>query len=308
MNLLSLKIFCDVVRRKSFSRAAAANRVTQSAASQAVLQLERQLGVRLIDRSRRPFQLTPEGQVYFDGCASLVDQYFALEARVRNLRDEVAGTVSVAAIYSVGLVDMGRFVQQFARLYPRANVSLAYLHPERVYESVIAGEADVGLISYPRPPRGMVALPWREEPMALVTDPRHRLAGRSDVTLRDLAGERFVAFEESLQIRKEIDKALRTHRVDVNVTMAFDNIETIKRAVELGEGVSILPEPTVRHEVDAGTLVAVPLTSPALVRPLGIIHRKGGVHSPTVRRFIDLVRGVSTEAGDSKDSHMKATG
>ncbi|NLX20381.1 MAG: LysR family transcriptional regulator [Phycisphaerae bacterium] len=165
MYLEAIKIFCDVVRQRRFSRAAAMNRVSQSAASQNVLQLERSLVVRLLDRSKRPFTLTPEGQVYYDGCKLLVEQYGAVEAQVRSLRNAVSGVVSVAAIYSVGLSGMSRYVQQFARLYPNARVCLAYLHPDEVVERVLTEEADLGLLSYPKGGRGLAVVPWCEEPM-----------------------------------------------------------------------------------------------------------------------------------------------
>jgi DNA-binding transcriptional LysR family regulator len=284
----ALKIFCDVVRHKSFSRAASANRISQSAVSQNVLQLEKSLGVKLIDRSKRPFQLTPEGQVYFDGCKGLVERYYAVEAEVRTLRNEIAGVVNVAAIYSVGLGDMSRLVQQFAHQYPRANVRLSYLHPDRVYENVLNEQADIGLISFPRPGKDLIALPWRNEHMVVACPPGHRFAGLRMVAPDDLADERFVAFDEGLTIRKEIDRYLRRHRVEVRVTIAFDNVETIKRAVEIGEGIAILPLPTLPKDVHTGTLAAIALTPP-LVRPLGIIHRKSGLLSRTVQRFIEFI-------------------
>lgn len=298
----ALKIFCDVVRHKSFSRAASANRISQSAVSQNVLQLEKSLGVKLIDRSKRPFQLTPEGQVYFDGCKGLVERYYAVEAEVRTLRNEIAGVVNVAAIYSVGLGDMSRLVQQFAQQHPRANVRLAYLHPDRVYEAVSNEQADIGLISFPRPGRDLVALPWRDEHMVVACPPGHRFAERQVVSPEDLADERFVAFDEGLTIRKEIDRYLRRHRVEVNVTVAFDNVETIKRAVEIGEGIAILPMPSLPKDLHTGTLAAVAL-SPALVRPLGIIHRRSGLLSRTVQRFIDFIcKDGNTEALDVGES------
>ncbi len=290
MYLEAIKIFCDVVRQRSFSRAAAMNRVSQSAASQNVLQLERSLGVRLLDRSKRPFTLTPEGQVYYDGCKLLVEQYGAVEAQVRSLRNAVSGVVSVAAIYSVGLSGMSRYVQQFARLYPNARVCLAYLHPDQVVERVLNEEADLGLLSYPKGGRGLVVLPWCEEPMVLVCLPGHRLAQRETVTAADLAGEAFVAFSETLAIRREIDRHLRRHHCEVEAVMAFDNIETIKRAVEMGEGLTILPIPTIQAEVAAGTLVAVALDHPRMTRPLGIIHRRRPL-TPTEQAFIDVIRG-----------------
>ncbi len=286
----ALKIFCDVVRQRSFSRAAAANAISQSAASQNVLQLEKGLGVRLIDRSKRPFELTEEGRVYYEGCRTLVDRYYAVEAEVKAMADEVAGPVSVAAIYSVGLGDMSRFVQEFARTFPKVNLQLAYLHPDRVYQCVLNDEADLGLISYPKKRRGLVAIPWRREPMVVVCPRGHHLAARTELTAEALDGEAFVAFDEGLAIRQEIDRQLRKHDVEVRVCVAFDNIETIKRAVEIGEGIAILPEPAVRTQVQGGTLVAIPLVAPAMHRPLAIIHRRNGKLTRAVQCFVDLLQ------------------
>jgi len=291
MYLEAIKIFCDVVRQKSFSRAASANQISQSAASQNVLQLEKTLGVQLIDRSKRPFKLTAEGEVYYDGCKGLVERYYAIEAEVKSLRNEVAGTVSVAAIYSVGLVDMSRHVQQFRAMYPQTNVRLAYLHPDRVYESVIDEEVDFGLVSFPKAGRGLATLPWREEPMGVVVGRNHPLVSRDAIEPADLSGENFVAFDEALRIRDKIDRELRKLHIDVNVVMAFDNIETIKRAVEIGEGVAILPEPAVRAELGSGTLKAISLNGMSFNRPLGIVHRKAGVMSRAAQLFIKLIQG-----------------
>lgn len=290
MHLRSLKIFCDVVRQRSFSRAAQENGISQSGASQTVHQLEQRLGVKLIDRSKRPFVLTPEGEVYYDGCRSLVERYIALEDKVRTLHREVAGRVRVASIYSVGLHHMNRSIQAFMSQHPKANVRLEYLHPNRVYEAVESDKADLGLVSYPRASRNINALDWRTEPMVLVCPPHHRLAGLAEVDLHDLDEEAMVGFDEGLVIRHEIDRVLGTYRVEVRVVMEFDNIETIKRAIEIGTGVGLLPAPTVCREVESGTLVAVPLSSEELVRPLGIIYRRGKELSSTAKRFIDLLR------------------
>jgi len=302
----SLKIFCDVVRQRSFSRAATVNRISQSAASQNVSQLEKTLGVQLIDRSQRPFKLTPEGEVYYDGCKALVERYYAVEAEVKKLSDEVIGTVSVAAIYSVGLSSMSAFVQQFVRRFPRAHVQLAYLHPHRVRESVLDEEVDIGLISYPQASKGLTVIPWRNEPMVLVCHPEHEFASRSEIKARDLNDVRFVAFEEDLQIRREIDRQLRKHRVTVDAAMAFDNIETIKRAVEINEGISILPEPSIVAEIRSGSLIAVPLTSPSMVRPLGIIHRKNNSLPRAVEEFINLVR-ISGEGQPDNNASVESS-
>src|SRR5436190_4812861 len=194
MHLKSLKVFCDVVGRRSFSRAANENGISQSGASQVVNQLEHKLGVRLIDRSKRPFVLTPEGQAYYEGCRKLVQRYDALVDQVRTLHEEVSGRVRVVSIYSVGLHHMSRYLQKFLSQYPKANVRLEYQHPHRVYEAVEKDHADLGLVSYPRSSRTIEAIGWREEPMMLVTAPGHRLAGRGPIRLEALAGEKMIGF------------------------------------------------------------------------------------------------------------------
>ena len=291
MNLKSLKVFCDIVSRRSFSKAAADNGLSQSSASQVVGQLEAHLGVRLIDRSTRPPAATREGQIFYEGCRKILTAYEALEDQVRTLHDEVAGRVRVAAIYSVGLNHMSRYVQEFMSRHPKANVRLEYLHPDRVLESVEQGQADIGIVSYPRSTRTLEAEPWREEPMVLVCAPGNPFAGRVQVALGELHGQRMVAFDSDLVIRHELDRALAAASAEPAIVMEFDNIETIKRAVEIDAGVALLPEPTVGRELAAGTLAAVRLAGDELIRPLGIIHARGKPLPPTAERFVELLRG-----------------
>jgi DNA-binding transcriptional LysR family regulator len=290
MQLESLKLFCDVARCRSFSQAAQLNKLTQSAASQAVLHLEEHLNVLLIDRSVRPLQLTPLGQRFYEGCRPLVDQYFELEASLRSAGAEVEASVEVAAIYSVGLGDMGKYVERFKAEQPGARVRIDYLHPDRVYEKVADGTADFGLVSFPQPSRKWEVVPWREEEMVLACAPSHRLAGRKSVRVPELTGERYVAFDKALVIRRQVDKFLREQGTTVEVACEFDSIENIKKAVEELSGVALLPEPTIRREMKAGSLVALPLSGARLVRPLGIILRRHHRLGTTALRFMDLLR------------------
>jgi DNA-binding transcriptional LysR family regulator len=295
----SLKVFCDIVRYRSFSQAARAWGLTQSAASQIVSQLEKRLEVQLINRSVRPLQLTALGQMYYDGCRGLIQQYDELEASVRNAQSELAATVRVAAIYSVGLGDMGQHVERFGVRYPNARVQIDYLHPDRVYERVLDGTADLGLVSFPRKSRELAALPWRDEEMVLTCPPGHPLAGLRRVAVTQLAGEKYVGFDKGLVIRREVDRFLREHDTAVDVALEFDNIENIKKAVEIAAGIALLPEPTVRKEVLAGSLVAVPLEGGRFVRPLGVIYRRNQRLSSSAQCFLDLLR--HPEAGNGSE-------
>jgi DNA-binding transcriptional LysR family regulator len=246
--------------------------------------------------------------VYYEGCRKIVDRYFALEEEVRSLHGEVAGRVRVAAIYSVGLHHMSRYVQEYMTQYPKANVRLEYLHPHRVYDAVENDQADIGLVSYPKSSRTIKAIQWREEPMVLACAPAHRFAGREHIALDELNGEPVVGFDSDLTIRREIDRALAVRNSEARVVMEFDNIETIKRAVEIGAGVAFLPEPTVAREVAAGSLVTVPLSSNELVRPLGILHRRGKELGVTVRRFIELLRADGKLARQEREERKEKTG
>ncbi|MBI4591467.1 MAG: LysR family transcriptional regulator [Candidatus Rokubacteria bacterium] len=290
MNLETLQLYCDVVRLRSFSRAASANEVTQSAASQAVQQMEADLDVRLLDRTKRPLTVTPEGRVFYDACRDLLHRYERVRARIVSSRTRLDGTVRVAAIYSVGLHDVSRHMQPFMSAHPQAKVQLECLHPHKVVEAVTSDEADIGIMSYPPALRSLAVIPWRSEKMVLVCHPSHRFARRRVVMPADLNGEKFVAFDPDLGIRKAIDRSLKQQSVRMNVVMEFDNIETIKQAIAIDAGVSILPRPTVLKETEIGSLAAVPLGIPDLVRPVGIIYRKRKHQSPTVVRFIESLR------------------
>jgi DNA-binding transcriptional LysR family regulator len=301
MHVKSLKVFCDIVGRRSFSRAADDNQISQSRASHMVQQLEERLGIKLIDRSKRPFVLTPEGQVYYDGCRKLVQRYYALEEEVRTLHQEVAGRVRVASIYSAGLSHLNRYVQEFLSQHPKANVRLQYQHPQRVYELVEADQVDLGLVSFPKSSRTIKAMSWRIEPMVLVCAPGHPLARRDAVVLQDLHNMTVVGFDPELQIRREIDRLLAAEQIEVNVVMEFDNIETIKGAVKINAGVSLLPEPTVEAEVSSGSLIALPVNGVNLHRPLGIIHRRGKQLGKTARRFLQLLQDKAHEKSEPAD-------
>jgi DNA-binding transcriptional LysR family regulator len=289
-----LQVFCDVARYKSFSQAARVKGVTQSAVSQVISQLERRMEVQLIDRSTRPLQLTAAGQTYYEGCKALIEQYAELEERIRAERaaaqtQVVAGTVRVAAIYSVGLGDMGQYVRRFAELYPRAQVHIEYLHPDRVYEKVLDGTSDLGLVSFPRPSPKLQTQPWREEEMILTCSPRHPLAQKLAVKPKDLTGQKYIHFDRELVIRRMVDRFFREQGVVVEVALEFDNIENIKPALALGAGVALLPEPTVRREVKARTLAAIPLYGCRLTRPLGVIQRRRQRLGSAARLFLDLL-------------------
>ena len=288
--LASLAVFCDVVEQKNFSRGARRSQLSQSAASQAVRQLEKHLGARLLDRATRPFTLTPEGKIFYEGCRKLLEGYRELEGRVRSQRGQEACRLSVAAIYSVVLYDMDRHVPGFMEQFPGGLIHFQYLHPNEVQRKVLAGEVDLGLVSFPKPNGELKVVPWKREPMALVCGADHAFAREGEIALSRLDGAEFVAFDEGLAIRHEVDSFLNQRGVEINPVAAFDNIEFIKRGVEAKGAVSILPEATVRTEINSGALALVPVEGLDLTRPLCIVHQRSRSLTPAMSRFIELLR------------------
>lgn len=271
------------------SKGAALCGVSQSAASQHVQEVERRLGVSLFDRTKRPLELTPAGEAYADFCRDALRREDEFRLQLEGLKRDVEGTVRVASIYSIGLSEMSRLHQEFAERYPMAQLAVEYMRPERIYAAVRNGTADLGLVSYPESSREIEAIEWRREEMQLAAWPSHPLAALTEVNPADLDGIAFIGFDEDLSIRRELDRFLRAQGVTVNLVMHFDNIQTIKEAVALGSGVSILPARTMQTEIDQGRLVAIRLNAPELARPVGIVRRRRKTFHRAAQAFVELL-------------------
>jgi DNA-binding transcriptional LysR family regulator len=288
---LELRLFKEIAATRSLSRGATHCGVSQSAASQHVQEVERRLGVTLLDRSKRPVELTEAGRLYSDYCRDVLRREEEFSQALEGLKGEVGGILRVASIYSIGLSEMSRLQEEFTARYPAASLHVEYGRPEKIYEAVQNDTADLGLVSYPVSSREIAAIPWRKEEMQVAASPSHPFAAREQVLPSDLQDQDFIGFDEDLSIRRELDRFFRSHGITVNLMMHFDNIQTIKEAVALGSGISILPARTMQTEIAQGRLVAVPLHAPDLVRPVGIIHRKRKKLNQAAQAFLELLRG-----------------
>lgn len=285
-----LKLFRDIAQTRSISRGAGMNGVGQSAASQHVQELENELGVSLLDRSTRPLVVTAAGHLYADYCRDILRRREEFNVALDLMKQEVEGTVRVASIYSVGLSEMAQLEQEFGRRRPEAKLEVEYLRPEKVYWSVLSDSADLGLVSYPEPSREITVIPWRQEEMVVASSPFHPLAQKEGtITPEDLDGVDFIGFDDDLPIARDIERFLSARGVKVSMTLHFDNIQMIKEAVVHRVGVSIMPARIMKDEIAQGRLVAIPIASPELFRPLGIIHRKKKRFYPVAQAFLELL-------------------
>lgn len=300
MHIDHLKVFCDLAEAQSFSKAAQLNKVTQSAVSQQIRALEQRFGVTLVDRGRRNFALTPEGVALLEAARDILDIYNHLGTRLLTLRNVVSGELRVASIFSIGLHELPPRLKLFREKHPEVQVHLEFRRSQQVYQEVLNGLVDIGLVAYPVKRAGLAFEVFDEDRMVLIVPPGHPLAGRGSVPLEALQGEKFISFEPDLPTRKVIDRHLRQHQVEPIHVMEFDNIETVKRAVEVESGISIVPENTVRREVESGLLHSVPLEGPRLSRPLGVIYRRNRPSSPAQAEFMSALRAANGAADGAK--------
>jgi DNA-binding transcriptional LysR family regulator len=291
MQIESLKVFCDLVDSESFTKAAEINGVTQSAVSQQIGALERTFKSLLIERSKIRFRLTREGQVVYDYSKQILAHYRSLDHRIQELKDIISGTIELATIYSIGLHDLPQYLKKFMQAYPTVHVHVEYRNASQVYEDVVGNVADLGLIAYPIKDPKLEIIPLRKEPLVLICNPQHPFAREKSIMLKALDGQSFISFDPDTPTRKALDRILRQHRVEVKHTMEFDNVETVKRAVEIDTGISIVPQSTVKQEIDKKTLALVEITDGQFFRPTAAIYKRNRVLSPAIKQFLAILKG-----------------
>ena len=290
MQIESLKVFCDLAETESFTKAAHVNNVTQSAVSQQISSLERVFKSLLIERSKKKFRLTREGQVLYDYSKQIISTYDALHSKLQEIKDIISGTIRVATIYSIGLHDLPPYLKRFLKAYPTVNVHVEYRRANQVYEDVLGNVVDLGLVAYPQRDNKLEIFPLRKDPLVLITHPQHQLARQKTVKLKTLAGQKFIGFQPDIPTRKALDKILKESNVEVQHVMEFDNIETVKRAVEIDAGVAIVPQGTVVQETAKNTLAAINLDDGDFFRPLAAIYKKNKVLSPAMKQFLSILK------------------
>jgi DNA-binding transcriptional LysR family regulator len=291
MNIETLKIFCDLVELRSFSHTAEKHLLSQSAVSQQLAQMELTLKCQLLDRKKRPIELTKEGQLLYQASKDILERFEHLKSELNALKSSIGDRINVAAIFSIGMHTLPDYVKTFMVSYPtNIHVHVEYFSAEKIYELVLSGDVDIGLVAVPKKDKRLDLYEFENEPLVLVCSPKHPLANESSVDIHKLQFEKFIAFEKNVPTRMWIDSILGRYNVIVRPIMEFDNIETVKRAVEINSGVSILPRTAIHQEIEGGTIKAIPFSNENFTRPTGIIVRKGKIFGQAGRYFIELLQ------------------
>lgn len=301
MHIENFKIFSDLVESESFSRAAKLNGVTQSAVSQQLRAMEKHFSVLIVDRSQKQFRLTREGQKLYDSAKEILHRYEKLLSELQEMKKVISGTIHISTIYSAGLHELPPYIKKFMQDFPSVNVRVEYRRSNMVYEDVIHNSVDLGLVAYPQKSRQLEILPFLEDKLVLVCSPDHPFAKRENVEMQEIAEQKIVGFDPDIPTRKATDQIFRDYKLEVDPVMEFDNIETVKRAVEIDAGVAILPHQTVQRETQQGLLVEVSINAAPMVRPLALIYRKGRVLTPALKKFISTMTNKPFEDSDEEE-------
>jgi len=290
MQIENFKIFADLVETKSFSKSAKINGITQSAVSQQARAMERHFKTLLIDRSQKQFQLTREGQRVYEAAKDVLHSYDKLTSELQEMKKVISGTIRISTIYSIGLHELPPYIKRFLHAFPSVNVRVEYRRSNLVYEDILHNSVDLGLVAFPVKHRQIEAISFRNDRLVLITPPGHPFAKRGTaVEVKELAGQKIIGFDPDIPTRKAVDQILRDNKLEIEPVMEFDNIETVKRAVEIDHGIAIVPEATVTQELRLGTLAALPFKAKEFTRPLAILHRKGRVLTPAMKKFVDIL-------------------
>ena len=289
MHIENFKIFSDLVESESFSRAAKLNGITQSAVSQQLRAMEKHFSILIVDRSQKQFRLTREGQKLYESAKEILYLYDKLNSELQEMKKVISGTIHISTVYSIGLHELPPYVKVFLAKFPEVNIRVEYRRANMVYEDVLTNSIDLGLIAYPQKHKQLEVLPFHDDILVLVVSPEHPFAQRNSVDIQDVAGQKFIGFEPDIPTRKATDIIFKEANIEAEPVMEFDNVETVKRAVEINAGIAILPQTTVIREEAQGLLKVLKFTNQTYKRPLALIHRKGRVLTPAIKKLIDLL-------------------
>lgn len=299
MHIETLKIFCDLAELASFSKTANKNHLSQSAVSQQLAQLETTYKCQLINRTKRPIELTKEGRLLYKTAKDIYEKHERLRYEISQLKVSSESKISVGAIFSIGMHTLPFYTKEFMKKYPKVNIHIEYLSAERIYDLVLKGEFDLGIVAVAQKDKRFEVYEFIDEELIFACNPKHQLANSSGMDINRIQFEKFIAFESGVPTRLWIDNIFQKYNIIVKPAMEFDNIETIKRAVEINSGVSILPRTAILQEINAGTIRAIEFSNEKFVRPTAIIARKDRLKSQLCQEFLFLLRKNKTNNFES---------
>ena len=290
MELHSLRVFLTVANEKSFSRAGEKLLRTQPAISLAIQRLEQVLGEKLIDRSAKDLLLTDAGKIVLDYARRFENLQGDLENALAELRDKSAGRLTIGANESSTLYLLDH-IDKFRRRYPKVRVQVRRSLSSKIPAELIDGELELGILTYDPEDDRLVTRVIYTDHLAFVTSPKHRLAGRAEVSIAELGGETFIAHNVISPYRRVVIREFQHHKVPLNMDVEMPTVEAIRKMVERNEGVAFLPRMCVEEELAHGLVCEVKVKEMEVERKIRLVYPAKRALSHAAQAFLELVGG-----------------
>lgn len=289
MDINQLEVLVTVAREKSFSRAAEVLDRTQPAVSQAVRRLEQEIGEKLFDRSSKDGTLTYAGEVLLDYARQMLNLRYSAETAIRDMRDLQRGKLSISANEHT-VFCLLPVIQEFRKRHPLIKIEVQRGVASRIPTEITAREVELGVISFKPTDPSIKSVAVLTDELVLVVSPRHTFADRPSVSISDLGNETFIAHNAPSPYRKKVIEAFDKHKTRLNISVELPSLEAIKRLVEMGAGIALVPKLTAKTEISTGRLKALSVNDLKLERKLNIVYRKNSVLSHAAQQFLKLAK------------------
>ena len=290
MELDQIIAFLEVVRQQSFSRAAEKLYRTQPAISAQIRLLEQECGHKLFDRLGRKIFLTRSGEVLFEYGQQIVSLHRETLQRVREAEGSVGGKLSVGANEATCLYVLPQVFAEFKRQYPQVGISIYRNFSHKILQKLSENQIDVGIVTLPITQDNLKMIPVFEDEVQVVVPAGHPFAKRSSVKLEEMAGEPLI-FPKGGHTREMLDKLFHKFRDRLQISMELASVESIKKFVGAGLGISLLSASYAQMETKSGILKLVPLQGPRIVRKLGLVYRTDRHLSRAAQGFAEIISG-----------------
>ena len=289
MDINQLEVLIAVAQEKSFSRAAERLHRTQPAISQAIRRLETEIGEPLFDRSSKDGTMTDAGRVLFGHAQQMLNLRLSAHAAIKELKGLHRGKLSLSAneytvMYLLPLLPV------FRARHPHIKIEVKRSLASRISSEILARETEIGIVSFKPSDPAIAALPVLTDELALIVPPHHPLAARKIVSVRELGAESFIAHNVPSPYRERVVRTFEKYRTPLNISLEMPTLEAIKRFVEGGMGVALVPRLTAQAEIARGQIAALTVREMKLERKLYLVYRKSATLSHAARAFLRVAR------------------
>ncbi len=292
MDINQLEVLVAVAQERSFSRAAEVLNRTQPAVSQAIRRLEQEIGEKLFDRSSKDGTLTLGGEILLDYAKQMLNLRQSAQNAIKEIRDLHHGKVTISANEHT-VFYLLPVIEEFRRLYPLIKIEVRRGVASRIPKEITAREVELGVVSFKPSDSSVVAVPVMTDELALIVAPTHPLASRGQVSVKELGVETFIAHNAVSPYRQKVIETFERHKTRLNISVELPSLEAIKRLVETGTGVALVPKLTAKCELESGRLIALTVDEMKLERKLNIVYRRNSVLSHAAKVFLKLAKEMS---------------